>query len=43
MTEVAGEVADGVITHGLSSARYVREVTLPALERGLAAIWTLAS
>ena len=36
MTEVAGEVADGVITHGFSSARYVREVTLPALERGLA-------
>src|SRR2546425_4493308 len=35
MTEVAGEVADGVITHGFSSARYVREVTLPALERGL--------
>ena len=36
MTEVAGEVADGVITHGISSPRYVREVTLPALERGLA-------
>ncbi len=35
MTEVAGEVADGVITHGVSSPRYVREVTLPALERGL--------
>jgi alkanesulfonate monooxygenase SsuD/methylene tetrahydromethanopterin reductase-like flavin-dependent oxidoreductase (luciferase family) len=28
MTEVAGEVADGVITHGLSSSRYVREVTV---------------
>ena len=37
MTEVAGEVADGVITHGLSSPRYVRDVTLPALSRGLAA------
>ncbi len=37
MTEVAGEVADGVITHGLSSPRYLREVTLPALERGLRA------
>jgi probable F420-dependent oxidoreductase len=36
MTEVAGEVADGVITHGVSSPRYLREVTLPALERGLA-------
>jgi probable F420-dependent oxidoreductase len=35
MTEVAGEVADGVITHGISSARYLREVSLPALERGL--------
>jgi probable F420-dependent oxidoreductase len=35
MTEVAGEVADGVITHGFSSPRYVRDVTLPALERGL--------
>jgi len=35
MTEVAGEVADGVITHGLSSPRYVREVTLPAIELGL--------
>jgi len=37
MTEIAGEVADGVITHGVSSARYLQEVTLPALERGLAA------
>ena len=36
MTEVAGEVADGVITHGFSSPRYLREVTLPALGRGLA-------
>jgi probable F420-dependent oxidoreductase len=36
MTEMAGEVADGIITHGVSSARYLREVTLPALERGLA-------
>jgi probable F420-dependent oxidoreductase len=35
MTEVAGEVADGVITHGFSSPRYVREVTLPSLQRGL--------
>lgn len=36
MTEVAGEVADGILLHGLSSERFVREVTLPALERGLA-------
>ena len=35
MTEVAGEVADGVITHGFSSPRYLREITLPALQRGL--------
>jgi probable F420-dependent oxidoreductase len=37
MTEVAGEVADGVILHGFTTERYVREVTLPALERGWAA------
>ena len=37
MTEVAGEVADGLIAHGFTTDRYFREVTLPALERGLAA------
>ena len=36
MTEVAGEVADGLIVHGFTTERYLREVTLPALERGLA-------
>jgi probable F420-dependent oxidoreductase len=36
MTEVAGEVADGMIAHAFTTQRYVREVTLPALERGLA-------
>ena len=35
MTEVAGEVADGMIAHGFTTPRYMREVTLPALERGL--------
>src|SRR5439155_14342150 len=35
MTEVAGEVADGLLLHGFTTERYVREVTLPALERGL--------
>jgi len=35
MTEVAGEVADGIIAHGFTTDRYMREVTLPALERGL--------
>ena len=36
MTEVAGEVADGIILHGFTTERYVREVTMPALERGFA-------
>lgn len=36
MTEVAGEVADGMLVHGFSTAKYIDEVTLPALERGLA-------
>ena len=36
MTEVAGEAADGFIAHGFTSEKYLREVSLPALERGLA-------
>jgi probable F420-dependent oxidoreductase len=36
MTEVAGEVADGLLVHGFTTERYVREVSLPAFERGLA-------
>ena len=36
MTEVAGEVADGVLIHGFTTERYLREVTMPALERGMA-------
>ncbi|HEU5302774.1 MAG TPA: LLM class F420-dependent oxidoreductase [Acidimicrobiia bacterium] len=36
MTEVAGEVADGVILHAFTTRRYVEEVTIPALERGFA-------
>ncbi|MHB8680535.1 MAG: LLM class F420-dependent oxidoreductase [Acidimicrobiales bacterium] len=36
MTEVAGEVADGMLVHGFTTERYLREVTVPALERGLA-------
>jgi probable F420-dependent oxidoreductase len=36
MTEVAGEVADGFICHPFTTERYLREVTLPALERGRA-------
>lgn len=36
MTEVAGEVADGFLCHNFTTERYLREVTLPALERGRA-------
>ena len=36
MTEVAGEVADGLLVHAFTTARYLKEVTLPAIERGLA-------
>lgn len=37
MTEAAARVADGLILHGFTTARYVREVTQPAIDRGLAA------
>lgn len=37
MTEVAAEVANGMIAHGFTTARYLAEVTLPAVERGLQA------
>ena len=36
MTEVAGEVADGLLAHPFLTERYLREVTLPALARGRA-------
>jgi probable F420-dependent oxidoreductase len=36
MTQVAGEVCDGFICHGFTTEKYLREVTLPALERGRA-------
>jgi probable F420-dependent oxidoreductase len=36
MTEVAGEVADGFLIHQLTSERFLRTVTLPALDRGAA-------
>jgi probable F420-dependent oxidoreductase len=36
MTEVAGEVSDGFLCHSFTTERYLREVTLPALERGAA-------
>jgi len=36
MTEVAGEVADGVIIHAFTTEKYLRETTLPSLEKGFA-------
>ncbi|MFT4561823.1 MAG: putative F420-dependent oxidoreductase [Gammaproteobacteria bacterium] len=36
MTEVAGEVADGLLVHGFTTEAYLRNVTLPALQRGFA-------
>lgn len=35
MTEVAGEVADGLFLHSFTTERYVREISLPTLERSL--------
>jgi probable F420-dependent oxidoreductase len=34
MTEVAGEVADGWLSHSFTTVRYLREVSLPALASG---------
>jgi probable F420-dependent oxidoreductase len=36
MTEVAGETCDGFLCHGFTTEKYIREVTIPALERGRA-------
>jgi probable F420-dependent oxidoreductase len=36
MTRVAAEVADGLLVHGFTTERYLREVTLPTVEAGLA-------
>jgi probable F420-dependent oxidoreductase len=36
MTQTAGEVADGLLVHGFTTEAYLREHTLPALERGFA-------
>jgi probable F420-dependent oxidoreductase len=35
MTAVSGEVADGLLVHPFFTERYLREVMLPALDRGL--------
>jgi probable F420-dependent oxidoreductase len=37
MTRLAGEVGDGLLVHGFTTERYLRERTMPALEEGLAA------
>jgi probable F420-dependent oxidoreductase len=37
MTKVAAEVADGMLVHGFTTERYLREVTVPAIEAGLSA------
>jgi probable F420-dependent oxidoreductase len=37
MTRLAGEVADGLLAHGFTTARYLRERTLPVLTEGLEA------
>lgn len=37
MTRVTGEVADGLLAHAFTTARYLTEVTLPNLEEGAAA------
>ena len=34
MSETAGAVADGLIAHAFTTPRYLRDVTVPALERG---------
>lgn len=34
MTQVAGEVADGLLAHGFTTPEYLRDVTLPALSEG---------
>lgn len=38
MTEVAGEVADGLIIHPFSTMPYIERITLPAIDRGLAKV-----
>ena len=35
MTELAGEICDGVILHGMTTLAYLDEVSLPALNAGL--------
>jgi probable F420-dependent oxidoreductase len=37
MSRVAGEVADGIFLHAFTTERYIREVTIPAVDAGLVA------
>lgn len=37
MTEMCGEVADGLLTHPFTTRRFLEEVTTPTLERGIGA------
>ena len=34
MTQVAGEVCDGIIAHGFTTEKYLREVTIPNVAKG---------
>jgi probable F420-dependent oxidoreductase len=36
MTEIVGEVADGFMAHPFTTEKFMREISVPALERGLA-------
>ncbi|MCV7260061.1 LLM class F420-dependent oxidoreductase [Mycobacterium shimoidei] len=35
MTEMTGEVADGLLVHAFTTKRYLHEVTMPAVQRGM--------
>ncbi|MGH3971595.1 MAG: LLM class F420-dependent oxidoreductase [Mycobacterium sp.] len=35
MTEMCGEVADGLLAHAFTTQRYLHEVTMPAVQRGM--------
>jgi probable F420-dependent oxidoreductase len=35
MTEMCGEVTDGMLAHAFTTTRYLDEVTMPALQRGM--------
>jgi probable F420-dependent oxidoreductase len=35
MTEMCGEMADGLLAHAFTTRRYLHEVTMPAVQRGL--------